>query len=98
MSDLNQDDEPIDASPILFMPSDMVRGLFADVIPGSTQAASVARLLHAMAAFLTGERGSENDPRRMELTPEQASQRAVELMELAERLDGMGGAPRGAAQ
>lgn len=98
MSDFNHDDERIDATPMLFMPSDVLMGLFADEIPGSAQAASIARLLHAMAAFLTGERGSESDPRLMELTPEQASKRAVELMELAETLDGIGGAPRGAAR
>lgn len=102
MSDPNHDDERIDATPMLYMPSDLLRGLFADVTPGSAQAASIARLLHTMAAFLTGERrpegGTESDPRLMELTPEQASKRAVELMELAETLDGIGGAPRGAAR
>lgn len=101
LSDFNQD-KTIDATPLLHMPSDVLRGLFSDVVPGSADAVSVARVLHSLAAFLTGERLSENGSRadlsQWGIDPDQASMRAVELIELADRLDGIGSAQGGAAQ
>lgn len=105
MTDFNQDpdspeDAPIDATPMLNMPSDLLRGMFADLTPGSASAASVARLLRWMATLLTGERlrvdGKRLDLSLIDMVPEQASQRAVEFIEMAEELDGIGGVQRDA--
>ena len=105
MTDFNQDpdspeDAPIDATPMLNMPSDLLRGMFADLTPGSASAASVARLLRWMATLLTGERlrvdGTRLDISLIDMGPEQASQRAVEFIEMAEELDGIGGVQRDA--
>lgn len=100
MSDLSHDDEPIDVTPLLNMPSGLLRGMFADLTPGSPSAASVARVLHWLATFLTGERlhvdGTRLDLSLIALSPEQASKRAVEFLEMADQLDGIGGVQRDA--
>ena len=94
------EDGPIDVTEMLSMPSDLLRGMFADLTPGSASAASVARLLRWMATLLTGERlrvdGTRLDYALIDMGPEQASQRAVEFIDMAEELDGIGGVHRDA--
>lgn len=104
LSDFNPDSDlpdldRIDVTPLLHMPSDELQSMFADLKPGSGEAVSVARVLHSLASFLTGERLAADETRlEFDVEPEQASRRAVELIELADALDGISDARKGAEQ
>lgn len=84
----------IDVTPLLFLPLEELRSLFSDLVPGSVEAVSVARVLHSIAAILAGERDGHTGNRRL-CSPGEGNtgrdpKRAVEFLEVAESLDGLG--------
>lgn len=85
-----------DADPLLEMPIELLREeIHACLVPGTTTATNMSKILTSIAGVLMYRK---NDPGGMRtkdgfLTRAQATRRAVEFLELAEWLDGLG--PRG---
>lgn len=85
-----------DADPLLEMPIELLlEEIRACLVPGTTSATNMSKILTSLAGVLMYRK---NDPGGMRtkdglLTRAQATRRAVEFLEIAEWLDGLG--PRG---
>lgn len=86
-----------DVAPLLEMPIELIREAVVREcpVPGTASAHTMSRLLAALAGVLMHGKTRPDGTRKMVdcLTRAQATRRAVELLEIAESLDGLG--PRG---
>lgn len=87
-----------DLTPLLEMPIEFLREeIHACLVPGTTDATNMSKVFAVLAgALMYGKTRPDGTRKRVDrLTRAQAARRAVEFLEIAEWLDGLGPGGRG---